>query len=631
MNIDTKKGSIMTTQLKKTSIIYGVGVFIYICGVIMTLQSSVVDWVKFCVFLVAYLVIGFDSFRHLSENLMHKKFLTEYTLIILATVGAFGIGRYIEGVLVMLLFELGVIFETFSTDSAKRSIAEMIDIRPAYATRKIKGKETQVDPSELKLRHIIIIKPGERIPVDAVVTSGVTTIDTKALTGEAMPQTARPGDNIYSGCINLSGVIEARVTKVYEDSTVSKIMNMVEDAQNLKAESETFVTRFSKIYTPAMLILAILVMIYPPLSFSYGNWDTWIYRGLIFMIVACPSGLVVSIPIAFLGGIACAARQGILIKGGNYLEALAKADIFIFDKTGTLTEGVFAVKEIKAVNMDEKEMLKIAAHVESYSNHPIAQSLLEAYDGTIDKDKVYRVKESPGYGVSATYEGQRVHVGNWRLMEKQKIEIEEEVESSGSVVYVAVGKQYAGYIIISDEIREDAYDTLEYLREKCNGVLVMLTGDSEKAGKEVADELEMDYAYTNLMPMDKVEQLEEFLYIQDDSEKLVCVGDGINDAPVLARADVGIAMGDLGSAAAVEAADVVLMTDELPKITEAIRISRETIRVVNQNINFALIVKAIVLLMAVIGYFGMWEAILAEVGVMFAAILNAVWVAKYTA
>ncbi len=620
----------MTEQLKKTSIIYGAGVFIYLCGVILTLQSTVTDGVKFFVFLAAYLVVGFDLFKAFSEKLMQKKLLTEYTLIILATVGAFGIGRYVEGVLVMLLFELGMIFEKFSADNAKRSIAEMIDIRPAYATRKIKGKEMKVDPSELKLRHIIIIKPGERIPVDAVVTSGVTTIDTKALTGEAMPQAAGPGDKIYSGCINLSGVIEARVVKIYEDSTVSKIMKMVEEAQELKSESETFVTKFSRYYTPAMLILALMVMIYPPLSFSYGNWDTWIYRGLIFMIVACPSGLVISIPIVFLGGIACAARQGIVIKGGNYLEALAKADIFIFDKTGTLTEGIFAVKDVKPVDVSEEELLKIAAHVESYSNHPIAQSLLEAYEGSIDKEKVYRVRETPGYGISATYEGQKVHVGNARLMAKQKIDIPP-VDVTGSVVYVAIGKNYAGYITISDEIRQEAYDTLEYLRDRCNGVLVMLTGDSERSGREVADELDMDYAYTNLMPADKVEQLEQFLYIQDDSEKLVCVGDGVNDAPVLARADVGIAMGDLGSAAAVEAADVVLMTDELTKIKDAIRISKETINVANQNINFALIVKAMVLVMAVVGYFGMWEAILAEVGVMFASILNAMWIVKYTA
>ena len=619
----------MTAQLKRTSMIYGIGAVIYICGVILTQQMTVTDWVKFFLFFTAYLFIGFDTFRKQSDKLMQKRVFTEYTFIILATVGAFGIGRYIEGVLVMLLFELGVIFETFASDSAKRSIAEMTNIRPAYATLKTADGEVQVDPGELMLSHIIVIKPGERIPVDALVLHGATTIDTKALTGEAAPQWARPGDRIYSGCINLSGVIEARVVKVYEDSTVSKIMNMVDEAQNRKAESETFVSRFSRVYTAAMLLLSAFIMVYPPLSFSYGNWNTWIYRGLIFMVVASPGAIVMSVPIAFLGGIACAAKHGIQVKGGNYLEDLAKSDIFVFDKTGTLTQGVFEVKRVKAVGMLERDLLKIAAHVECYSNHPIAQSLFEAYTGAINKDKVYRVRETPGYGVSATYEGQRVHVGNWRLMEKEKVEIEEP-DTSGSVVYVAIGNTYVGHIVISDEIREDAYDTLDYLKNRCNGVLVMLTGDSEDAGRETAEELDMDYAYSDLMPLEKVEQLEEFLFVQDSSEKLVFVGDGINDAPVLARADVGVAVGELASAAAVEAADVVLISGELTKLKDVIRIAKETVKVVNQNIMFAMGIKAMVLLMAGIGYFGMWEAILAEVGVMIASIMNAAWTAKYT-
>lgn len=619
----------MTAQLKRTSMIYGIGAVIYVCGVILTQQMTVTDWVKFFLFFTAYLFIGFDTFRKQSDKLMQKRVFTEYTFIILATVGAFGIGRYIEGVLVMLLFELGVIFETFASDSAKRSIAEMTNIRPAYATLKTADGEVQVDPGELMLSHIIVIKPGERIPVDALVLHGATTIDTKALTGEAAPQWARPGDRIYSGCINLSGVIEARVVKVYEDSTVSKIMNMVDEAQNRKAESETFVSRFSRVYTAAMLLLSAFIMVYPPLSFSYGNWNTWIYRGLIFMVVASPGAIVMSVPIAFLGGIACAAKHGILVKGGNYLEDLAKSDIFVFDKTGTLTQGVFEVKRVKAVGMLERDLLKIAAHVECYSNHPIAQSLFEAYTGAINKDKVYRVRETPGYGVSATYEGQRVHVGNWRLMEKEKVEIEEP-DTSGSVVYVAIGNTYVGHIVISDEIREDAYDTLDYLKNRCNGVLVMLTGDSEDAGRETAEELDMDYAYSDLMPLEKVEQLEEFLFVQDSSEKLVFVGDGINDAPVLARADVGVAVGELASAAAVEAADVVLINGELTKLKDVIRIAKETVKAVNQNIMFAMGIKAMVLLMAGIGYFGMWEAILAEVGVMIASIMNAAWTAKYT-
>lgn len=620
----------MTAQLKKRSIIYGAGVLLYVCAIIITTYNTLDDRIKFIWFLIAYLIIGYDVFKNLCERFMQKRFLTEYTLMTLATVGAFGIGRYIEGVLVMLLFELGIIFESYATDSAKRSIEEMVDIRPPYATRKINDKEVQVDPAELRRNDVIVIKPGERIPVDAVVRGGSSMIDTKAVTGEPVPRKAVAGDRIYSGCINLSGVLVAKVTKEYSDSTVSKIMEMVEEAQNKKSDSETFVSKFSRVYTPVMFVFAFLVMIYPPLSFSYGNWDTWIYRGLIFLIVACPSGLVMSIPIAFLGGLASAARQGIVIKGANYLEDLSKADTFVFDKTGTLTEGVFTVQEVHPVGMEEKELLKIAAHAESYSNHPIAQTLLQVYEGAIDKSAVYRVKEIPGYGISAMYGGKKVYVGNYRMMSRYGVEAEE-VYTAGTVVYVAVANQYAGYILISDVIKEDAKWTLKYLKEKCHGVLVMLTGDTEAAGMDVARELDMDYAYTELMPADKLEQLEDFLVVQDDMERLVCVGDGVNDAPILARADVGIAMGALGSAAAIEAADIVLMEDELSKIVDAIRIAKETLRVVSQNITFAMVIKVMILVLAVIGYFGMWEAIIAEVGVVFAAVLNAVWVVKFKA
>lgn len=619
----------MTEELKKRGIIYLTGVLIYVCAAAAATHYMLTDRAKFIWFLIAYLIIGFDAFKRLQEDIMQKKFLTEYTLIILATIGALGIGRYVEGVLVMLLFELGMIFEAYSTDNAKRYIKEMLDIRPEYATRKVHGKEFVVDPSALKPGHTIVIKPGERIPVDAVITSGTTSIDTKALTGEAIPKSVWPGDKIYSGCINLNGVIEAKVLELYVDSTVSRIMEMVEDAQNKKAESETFIARFSKIYTPVMLVCALAVMIYPPLSFSYGNWDTWIYRGLIFLVVACPCGLVLSIPIAFLGGIASAARQGIVIKGGNYLEDLAKADTFMFDKTGTLTEGIFKVKEVKAVGISSEELLRIAAHVECYSNHPIALSLLEAYGGKVDRSKVYRMREIPGYGVNATFEGNRVYAGNKKLMERQRI-LCDDVNQLGTVVYVAIGDKYAGYIVIADLIKEDARDTLRYLKDKCNAVLVMLTGDTASSSIPIAKKLKMDYVYADLMPGDKLEQVEDFLSLQDSTERLVCVGDGINDAPVLARADVGIAMGALGAAAAVEAADVVLMEDELPRIVDAIKIAKETLRVVSQNISFALIIKVLILILAVIGYFGMWEAILAEVSVMFAAILNAVWVARFT-
>lgn len=620
----------MTTELKKRSIIYGAGVFIYVCAIATTTHNMMGDWAKFIWFLIAYLIIGYDVFRVLCEKFFQKKFLTEYTLITLATVGTFGIGRYTEGVLVMLLFELGVIFEAYSTDSAKRSIEEMIDIRPPYATKKSEAGEVKVQPSELEVGDLIVIKPGERIPVDAIVKTGSSMVDTKAVTGESMPRKARESSFIYSGCINLSGVLEAKVVKVYNDSTVSKIMDMVEDAQKKQSESETFISKFSRVYTPVMFCFALFVMIYPPLTFSYGNWSTWVYRGLIFLIAACPSGLVMSVPIAFLGGLASAARQGIVIKGANYLEDLAQADTFVFDKTGTLTEGVFTVREIHPVQTGEEELLEIAAHAESYSNHPIARALLDAYGEAVEKDQVSHVKELPGYGVTAVYDGQKILVGNYHLLEKYEIPMDE-VESTGTVIYIAVDKKYAGYIIISDALKKDARWTLRYLKEKCQGVLVMLTGDTESSAMETAQELDMDYAYTDLLPGDKLEQLEDFLMVQDARERLVCVGDGINDAPVLARADVGIAMGALGSAAAIEAADIVLMEDELSKIVDAIRISKETLRVVNHNITFALAIKFMILFFAVVGYFGMWEAIIAEVAVVFIAILNAAGVVRYVA
>lgn len=620
----------MTTELKKRSIIYGAGVFIYVCAIATTTHNMMGDWAKFIWFLIAYLIIGYDVFRVLCEKFFQKKFLTEYTLITLATVGAFGIGRYTEGVLVMLLFELGVIFEAYSTDSAKRSIEEMIDIRPPYATRKSEDGEVKVQPAELEVGDVIVIRPGERIPVDALVQTGSSMVDTKAVTGEPVPRKVRESSFIYSGCINLSGVLEAKTVKVYNDSTVSKIMDMVEDAQKKQSESETFISKFSRVYTPVMFCFALFVMIYPPLTFSYGNWSTWVYRGLIFLIAACPSGLVMSVPIAFLGGLASAARQGIVIKGANYLEDLAQADTFVFDKTGTLTEGVFTVREIHPVQTGEEELLEIAAHAESYSNHPIARALLDAYGEAVEKDQVSHVKELPGYGVTAVYDGQKILVGNYHLLEKYEIPMDE-VESTGTVIYIAVDKKYAGYIIISDALKKDARWTLRYLKEKCQGVLVMLTGDTESSAMETAQELDMDYAYTDLLPGDKLEQLEDFLMVQDARERLVCVGDGINDAPVLARADVGIAMGALGSAAAIEAADIVLMEDELSKIVDAIRISKETLRVVNHNITFALAIKFMILFFAVVGYFGMWEAIIAEVAVVFIAILNAAGVVRYVA
>lgn len=619
----------MTKQLKIRCIVYIAGIIIYVGAVMVSDKIALDAGLKFGWFLAAYLIVGFESFRRFCDSLMQKKFMTEYTLIILATVGALGIERYVEGVFVMLLFNLGMLFETFSTDNTKRSIEELINIRPEYATRLVRGREFKVDPSSLRPGHAIIIKPGERIPADALITYGISDIDTKALTGEAMPRSVGAGDKIYSGCINLSAAVEAMVLGVYEDSAVTRIMKMVEEAQEQKAGSEDFIGRFSRIYTPLILLLTLAVICYPPLSFSYGNWNTWIYRGLVFLVAACPCGLILSIPLAFLGGIASAARQGIVVKGRNYLEDLSKADTFIFDKTGTLTEGVFKVTDVRAFNMTREELLRIVAHVECHSNHPIAQSLLVEYRRQVDKRKVYRMKEMPGFGVSAMFEGAQVFVGNKKLMDWQNI-VCTDVNQAGTVLYVAVERRYAGYIVIEDSVKENTKDTFRYLKDKCNAVLVMLTGDTEKASVPVARELGMDYAYMNLMPEEKLEHVEDFLGLQDASERLVCVGDGINDAPVLARADVGIAMGALGSAAAIEAADIILLEDELPRIVDAIKIARETVKVVSHNISFALLVKSLVLILAVTGYFGLWEAILAEVGVMFMALMNSAWVARYT-
>ena len=621
----------MAKQLIRRCIIYGAGVFLYCCLIEAAIHFTIPEKDKFLMFLVIYLLTGFGAFEALSEGLAQKKLQVDYLMIILATIGAFGVGRYMEGVLVMILFEMGMIFEAVSMVRAKKSIAEMIDIRPAYAVRRVQGEEERVDPSQLQFNQMIIIRPGERIPADAVVVSGKSMVDTKTVTGETVPQAIEEGDIIYGGCVNLEGVLEARVMSGYKSSAASKIMDMVEQAQNNKAGSEDFIARFSKIYTPVMLVCALIVMFVPPATFSYGNWDMWIYRGLIFLIVACPCGLVMSVPVAFLGGIVSAAKQGILVKGGNYLEALARADTFVFDKTGTLTEGMFKIEEIKAMGMTEEELLCMAAHIESNSEHPVAKSLVSAYEGRIVSAKVQNVEEIPGFGISADYEGKRVYIGNFKMMEEKEVLADEEVTDSGTVVYVGIDQWYAGCFILSDEIREDAYDTLSYLRSKCRALLIMLTGDTEDSGMDVAKELEMDYAYTSLTPAQKLEQLEDFLFFQDDTGRLVCVGDSLNDTPVLERADVGITLGTADSLAAAETAGISLMEDVLSTSIDAVRIARGTLRAVSQNIVFALFVKLLVLVCALVGYFGMWEAILVEVIAMFVAVLNAVWVVKYTA
>lgn len=618
----------MAKELKIRWIILAAGIALYAGAVALVRLTAFDNEVKFWIFLAIYLVAGFESFRGFQENVMQKKILDEHFLMIAATVGALAVGHYEEGVAAMLLFQIGGALEAVSVDRTKRTIAKYIDIRPMYAIRKEGEQEVQVEPSSLKVGDVIVIKPGERVPVDAVITSGITAMDTKALTGETVPQTVGTGDRIYSGSINTTGVVEAEVKKLYKDSTVSRVMELVENAQKRKADTESFVQRFTKFYTPAVTAAAILIMVVPPVFLPGAQWSTWIYRAMIVLIAACPAGLILSVPVAFLGGIAAAARQGIVVKGGNYLEMLAKADTFVFDKTGTLTEGVFEVLEVYAESLTESELLEITAHVENYSNHPIAQSLMNAYGGEYDASRVTQVEEQPGYGISAKYEGKNIHIGNSRMAGLYGVEVDE-IETEDTVIYVLVESEYGGYIVVGDRLKEDAKWTMRTLREKYHAVLVMLTGDSREAGNTVAKELHMDYAYTELMPEDKLEQMEEFMQCQYEAERVVCVGDGINDAPVLARADVGIAMGALGADAAIEAADIVLMEDELPKIVDAVSIAKETVRVVGQNINFALVMKFIVLVLAAVGYISMWEAVFTDVGVMILSIINASGVVKY--
>lgn len=620
----------MAKELKVRGIILAGGILLYAAAGLLAYNMMMDDQMKFLMFLAVYLVAGFESFRTVSAKIAEKKLPGEHLLIVAATVGALAVGRYMESVTAMLLFQVGCILEAFSEDRTKRTIEKYIDIRPLYACRKEGDQEVQVDPSRLEVGDIILIKPGERVPADAVVVSGSTSLDTKAITGEAMPDSVGPGDAVYSGSINMTGAVEARVKKIYQESTVSRILELVEGAQKNRSESENFIRRFTKVYTPAVALASLFIMVCPPLFIAGADWETWVYRGMIVMIAACPAGLVLSVPTAFLGGIAASARQGIVVKGGNYLEMLAKADTFVFDKTGTLTEGAFELSEVCEGEMDRRKILEITAHVENYSNHPIAQSLMKAFGGEYDPSRVEQVEEEPGYGISAVYSGMEVHIGNLRMARKYGVSVKP-VRTAGTVIYLIAEGKLGGYLIIEDKIRESARWTMRTLREKYNAVLVMLTGDRKDAGEAVAKALRMDYAYTELMPEDKLEQMEEFIKYQYESEKVVCVGDGINDAPILARADVGIAMGALGSDAAIEAADIVLMEDELPKIVDAVRIARETVRVVGENVNFALIMKFIVLLLAAVGYLSMWEAVLIDVGVMVISVINAAGVVRYRA
>ena len=580
------------------------------------------EWLPLSLFLISFLIVGSDVVLSAVKNIFRGQVFDENFLMSIATIGAFLIGEFPEGVAVMLFYQIGELFQSYAVSQSRKSIASLMDIRPDYANVKRGNELIRVDPDEVQIGDIIVIKAGEKVPLDGIVIEGNSMLDTSALTGESIPRDIEVGSNLLSGCININGVITAEVTKEFGESTVSKILELVENASSKKSNSEQFITRFARYYTPIVVVLAATLAIIPPLVISGATFSEWIYRALTFLVVSCPCALVISIPLSFFGGIGGASRKGILIKGSNYLETLAKTEIVVFDKTGTLTKGVFNVQEIHSEELSKEELLELTAYAESYSNHPISLSLKRAYGMNIDNQRISNVEEISGHGVNATVDGKNVLAGNSKLMEKMNIAYFKD-ELIGTVVHVAVDNLYAGYIVIADEIKADAALAIKLLKTAGIKQTIMLTGDSLSVGTKVATELGIDKVYAELLPADKVEKLEALFLERSSKGKLAFVGDGINDAPVLARADIGIAMGGLGSDAAIEAADIVIMTDEPSKIVTAIKISKKTLKIAYQNIGFAIGVKVIVLILSALGFASMWAAVFADVGVTIIAILNA--------
>lgn len=604
-------------KAKKEMLRIGIGTLILIIAAVFPFSS----YISLAVFLAAYFIIGGDVIWRALRNIAHGQVFDENFLMSIATVGAFFVAKYPEAVSVMLFYQVGELFQDFAVNRSRKSISTLMDIRPDYANVKRNGELVTVDPEEVSVNEIIVVKAGEKIPLDGKVVEGYSLVDTSALTGESVPREMNIGSEVLSGCINVNGLLSIQVTKEFGESTVSKILDLVENASNKKAKRENFITRFARYYTPVVVIVAVILAFVPPLLIPGATFSDWLYRALTFLVVSCPCALVISIPLGFFGGIGGASRLGILIKGGNYLEALASAEIVVFDKTGTLTKGTFKVTEIHTEGLSKSELLDFTAHAESYSNHPISQSLKNAFQGEINNSRITGVEEIPGHGVKAVVDGRTVFAGNSKLMEKIGVSYSNN-NTAGTVVHVAIDDKYAGYIVISDEIKEDSAAAIERLKSCGIRSTVMLTGDSKAVGEAVAGKLGLDEVYTELLPADKVEKVEKLIAKKSPKGNLVFVGDGINDAPVLSRADIGIAMGGLGSDAAIEAADIVIMNDEPSKIATAIAISKKTLRIVNQNIVFALGVKAIVLTMGALGISNLWEAVFADVGVSVIAILN---------
>lgn len=606
----TKKQTIMLAR------ILGSGVLL-LAAVLLPLQGVG----RLIAFLIPYAVIGWDVLWRAVRNIAHGQIFDENFLMGIATIGAFFTGEYPEGVAVMLFYQVGELFQSYAVGRSRRSIASLMDIRPDYANIERGGGLVQVDPDEVAVGDVIVVKAGEKIPLDGVVLEGASAVDTAALTGESLPRQVEPGDDVISGCVNQSGLLRVQVTKAFGESTVAKILDLVENASAKKAKAENFITKFARYYTPCVVIGAVLLAVLPPLL-GGGQWMEWIHRALIFLVISCPCALVISVPLSFFGGIGGASKCGILVKGGNYLETLADTEIVVFDKTGTLTKGVFNVTAIHPDRFSEARLLELAALAETYSDHPIARSLKDAYGMEIDAGRIGQVDELSGRGVRAAVDGSVVCVGNDTLMDGIGVGWHP-CHHVGTTVHVAVDGEYAGHIVISDEVKPDAAAAIAALKAQGVRKTVMLTGDAKAVGEGVARELGLDEVHTQLLPADKVDRVEALLREKTPKGKLAFVGDGINDAPVLSRADIGIAMGAMGSDAAIEAADIVLMDDHPSKIAAAIRISQKTRRIVRQNIVFALAVKAAVLLLGALGYANMWEAVFADVGVSVLAILNA--------
>ncbi len=576
---------------------------------------------RLAAFLVPYFVIGYDVLWKAVRGIIHGQVFDENFLMCVATVGALFVGDYPEASAVMLFYQTGELFQSVAVGRSRKSISDLMDICPEYANVERDGLLEEVDPEEVELDNIIVIKPGEKIPLDGVIIEGSSSVDTAALTGESLPRSVKAGDEVISGCINQGGLLKVKVTKEYEDSTVTKILELVENSATKKAKSENFITRFARYYTPSVVIAAAVLAVLPPLILG-GGWADWIHRALIFLVISCPCALVISVPLSFFGGIGGASKRGILVKGGNYLEALANAETVVFDKTGTLTKGSFEVTKIHSDSMGEDELLDLAAHAESYSDHPIARSVCAKFGKEVDHGRITSDEEISGHGIRAVIDGREIYAGNKKLMAKQSVDVPE-CSCRGTMVHVAADGGYAGHIVISDVVKETSAEAIKSLKE--NGVkqTVMLTGDAKSTAEEVANTLGLDKVYAELLPADKVEKVEELLKEKQEGSSLVFVGDGINDAPVLTRADVGIAMGSLGSDAAIEAADIVLMDDDPAKISLAMKIARKTVRIVRENIVFALGVKALVLILGALGIANMWLAVFADVGVSVIAILNA--------